>query len=557
MNNKDDNNLKPTTPWYQNVTITVSWIWAGINLLPIFLSGLSNLDILSKWITWPVTIIGSIIVGVIMLGSPIYLNYFKVKWKHSETGRNRRVKSFDSRTIFTGLGVLIALWIPRIGELYIPNKSGDIRIAVADFIVLDKNLPSSLGQELSQQVYDSIQQNINEVKNDYGVVNMEVLPPNRTPSISGVTPDQIANSVENISRKTEADIIVYAIITKGTSDNSAEVVPFFFLAENSVLGFPEFVGQDAWTSKFTYLYDNSIDSNFQRDNLTESLSQRTKAFTYSIYGAWKYNLGDYKTSYELLQKAAEGSSLEDKKGRSVWYLWWGNAALKLGDYENAYKYYQAALDYRPGYARAYIGLANTTISQANYLISTSGLSNVQDFVNTTNIFLDNARNASDRPSSADIDMKAELVLGKIAQMESFYYAKPDLLNEAEMHYKNIITDYADNKNKRIKEHAGLAYMHLGEIEMEKQQSNSSSPDFSLASSYFNSALEILRDQHAIELTRSNLAKLPVLSPIQAQAQLATAIAISNDDGTKSDYQNRIECWKVFPTPIPQDKLICP
>lgn len=556
MNNKDYNNLKPTTPWYQNITIAISWIWAGINLLPIFLSGLRNLDVLSKWITWPVTIIGSMIVGVILVGAPIYLKYFNVKWKHSESSRNRRIKSFDSRTIFTCLGILIALWIPRMGESYVPSKSDDIRIAVADFIVADNDLPPSLGQEISQQVYDSIQQNINEVKNNYGVVEVEVLPPNRTPNISGATPDQISNSVENISRKIEADIIVYAIITKGNSENSAEVEPFFFLAENSVFGFPEFIGQDAWTSKFTYLYDNSIESNLQRDNLKENLSQRTTAFTYSIYGAWKYSLGDYKSSYDLFQKATESSSLEDKKGVSVWYLWWGNAALKLSDYENAYKYYQAALDYRPGYARAYIGLANTTISKTNYLISTSGLSNVQDFVSATNTFLDNARNASDRPPTADIEMKAEFVLGQIAQMEAYYYAQSDLLNEAEMHYEKVVSNFADQKNARIKEHAGLAYMHLGEIEVERQ-SNLSSPDFSLAYSYFNSALKILSDQRAIELTRSNLAKLPVLNPIEAQAQLATAIALSKDDKDRSNYQNRIECWQAFPTPIPQDKLICP
>ena len=191
MNNKNDNNLKPTTPWYQNVTIAVSWIWAGINLLSIFLSGLSNLDILSKWITRPVTIVGSIIVGIIMLGSPIYLNYFKVKWKHSETGRNRRVKSFDSRTIFTGLGVLIALWTPRVGELYVPNKSGDIRIAVADFIVLDNNLPSSVGQDISQQVYEAIEQSVHDIGNEYGKLEIEVLPPNRTPNINGVNPRKL------------------------------------------------------------------------------------------------------------------------------------------------------------------------------------------------------------------------------------------------------------------------------------------------------------------------------------------------------------------------------
>ena len=285
--------------------------------------------------------------------------------------------------------------------------------------------------------------------------------------------------------------------------------------------------------------------------MTESLSNRTKALTYSIYGAWKYRNGFYKDSLILFEKATQISSLEDTKGLSVWYLWWGNAALKQKEYQNAYKYYQTALDYRPGYARAFIGLAETTISQTNYFLSTSGLSNTQNFIDTTNILLNNAMNATDRPASADIDIKTEFILGKIAQMKFHFFlpVDPKFLEEAEMHYQSVISAH-NKRNKRITEQAGLSFMHLGEIYMARQE-------YALAFDNFNSALEILRDAQAIELTRSNLSLLPLLTPLQAKEQLATAIAISTDDMTDKEYQRRIDCWNSLPTPIPSNKLICP
>lgn len=543
--------IKPVKIQYQKIIATVFWVWTGITSLPIFLNSLSNFAILSKWITLPITIIGSILLAGFILGSPIYLKYYNVTRQDQKTGREKRLRTLDAKTVVTSLGLFLALWIPRIAEQYIPPKAQtvDIRIVMTNFISLDKNISKSIAQTISQEVYTSIEDNLQEVKNEYGKLEIELLPLSRIPFVHGQTPDEIEMNIQAIAKNADADIVIYGILTKDVASNSAEIELFFYITEDSTFGFPEFIGQDTWSSEIKYPLENDPQSSFERGKISEEISNKVKALAYSIYGIWKYSIGEYTTSNELFQKATKNIPLQDTKGLSVWYLWWGNSALKLNDYENAYKYFQTALDLRPGYARAFIGLAETTISQANSLLASTGLSNTQEFINTTNIFLGNALSASDRPPSADIDIKAESILGRIAQMKYYYFLPPDpkLLEEAEEHYKNVIVAY-ENNNRRVVEQAGLSFMHLGEIYMASQQ-------YSLAQTNFQSALKILRDKRAIELTLSNLSKLPI-NPLQAQSQLATAIAISTEDSNKEEYERRRQCWNTYPTPIPQDTLIC-
>lgn len=551
MSRRSTSRLHPQSPWYQNFSILLTWLWAGVNTLVLFFSNLSGLDILSKWVSWPVTIIGSLLVMGFLFGGQVYLKARHLRWRNLETSKNKYIQSFDTRTMVMGVGVLIALWIPRLGEWYVPPKTGNIRIAVADFVATDRALPPSTGQAIAQIVHDTLDESIQHVRDEYGNLKIEVLPPSRVPNINGSTPAEIEASVEAISRKLDADIVLYGIVTKGTSEDSANVEPFFFLAENSTFGFPEFVGQDSWGSTFEYPFGNGIDETLKRDDLLQAFSARTTALAYSIYGAWKYSIGDYVNSYNLLQKAVETTTLQDTKGLSVWYLWWGNAALKLEQFDNARTYYQNALSYRPGYARAYIGLAETTISQANALLATVGLENANEFLDFATTMLQDAASASDRPKSADIDTKVEFGLGRIAQTQ--YYTQlnqnPELLLEdAAKHYTKVTTEYKQG-NRRISEQAGLSFMHLGEIAIEES-------NYKIAYENFTRALEVLRDRRAIEWTISQLASLPVLPPQQAQAQLLTAIAISTSAENKEKYEQRIKCWDTLSTPIPADNLVC-
>lgn len=552
MRQKNSNKIKPVKIQYQKILATVFWIWAGITSLPIFLSSLSNFSILSKWITLPITIIGSILLVGFILGSPIYLKYYNVTSQDPKTGKEKRLKTLDAKTVFTSLGLLFALWIPRIAEQYIPPKpqTVDIRIVMTNFISLDKNISTSISQNISQEVYTSIENNLQEVKNEYGKLEIELLPLSRIPSVHGQTLDEIEMKIQTLAQNADADIVIYGILTKDSASNSADIELFFYLPEDSTFGFPEFIGQDTWSSDIKYPLGNEPQASLDKDKISGEISNKAKSLAYSIYGVWKYSVGEYETSNELFQKATENIPLQDAKGLSVWYLWWGNSALKLNDYKNAYNYYQTALNLRPGYARAFIGLAETTISQANSFLADEGLQNTQEFIDTTNIFLENALSASDRPASADIDIKVESILGRIAQMKYYYFAPPDpaLLDEAEAHYKNVISAYQSD-NRRVVEQAGLSFMHLGEIYMARQE-------YELSQTNFESALKILRDKHAIELTLSNLSKLPLISPLQAQSQLATAKAISTDELTKQAYEKRQECWDTYPTPIPQDSLIC-
>lgn len=553
MRKRNNNKDKPVKIQYQKIFTTILWVWAGITSLPIFLSGLSNFAILSKWITLPITIIGSILLVGFILGSPIYLKSYNVIRHDPKTGKDERLKTLDAKTIFTSLGILFALWIPRINEQYIPPKpqAVDIRIVMTNFISFDKDVSNSIAQNISQEVYTSIENNLEEVENEYGKLEIELLPPSRIPTVYGQTLSEIETNIQSIAEIADADIVIYGILTKDNASNSADIELFFYLNEDSTFGFPEFIGQDTWSSEIKYPLGNDPQSSFERGELLGEISTyQGKALAYSIYGVWKYSVGEYETSAELFEKSTKITPLKDTKGLSVWYLWWGNATLKQQDFTNAHTYYQNALDLRPGYARAFIGLAETTISWANYFLADKGLENAHQFIDTTNIFLENALSASDRPASADIDIKVESILGRIAQMKYYYFAPPDpaLLDEAEKHYKYVIFAYESN-NRRVVEQAGLSFMHLGEIYMARQE-------YTLSKINFESALKILGDKHAIELTLSNLSKLPIVNPLQAQSQLATAIAIATDDIAKEEYKKRIQCWNAYPTPIPQDSLIC-
>ena len=517
-------------PWYQKLKPAWGWFTGSIGTVAIFFA---NWDTITHFVTWQVTVIGSALIILLVFAAWLILKYLPRK-----DDKPRRLRP---EILFGSLGILLALWMPPVGNIMFgetPRMTANIKIAVAEFVVTEAHLAPA-AKAISQANYAAIRKNIDQIKQEFSNVSMDVWPPDQTPAITN------AADAEAVAGKINADIVIYGVVSPGSQPETVVFEPRMYVAKDSVFGLPEFIGEEVWGSPVEWLTGEGTEAQFKRDQLTQNLFlPRAKGLVYAIYGVWKYQTGDYDASVGLFHKAVESASQDDGEALSVWQLWLGNAEGKLHHFDAASQAYKDALTARPGYARAYIGQGEAAIAQANL----NGVVNIQDFLNYANARLGLAL-ASAHPVSADIEAKADFNFGRIAQTKykHFLVDRSANFSEAWNRYQDVVTAF--KTNPRIQEQAGLAYMHLGELAIE-------TGDYQTAKTQFEQAIANLHDPTAQEVTLSDMAELPVLDPGHARYRLMTAIAITTGEPTREYFQKRIDCLGKLATPAPPGSLVC-
>ena len=449
---------------------------------------------------------------------------------------------------FLAMGVL---WSPHIWRAWLTLQppgpmQGSINIVVADFVVADNGLAPDLGEQIALALYQSLDSALTSDTLSVGSLDIERRGPTQVPSIAGATAVERAEHAQALADALHADIVVFGMVEPGTSADNVRVTAELFVSRDSSFGLPEFTGSETWSTLREWPLGTSASSRLDRIQfLSDELSALTRALLDGVLGIWDYRHGRYAQSLQRFSDAESLVGLNPDRGLAVWLLWQANAAAQLDDLERARGLYERALNSRPDYGRAYVGLAEVEVAEA-----AASLQGIADQLAQAEVWVARAEQALDAPPSADIGAKVLLLRGRIAALRyyKFFPAQNDQRQVALDAFSAVIQAY-EAPNPRLRELAATAYLLRGKLYRQDRQ-------YELTEAAYLDALALTRNPRTEELLRSGLATLPrtLLSQLDAQASLSTAIALSADPTARARYELRYLCLE---TPAPDTgQLIC-
>jgi hypothetical protein len=355
-----------------------------------------------------------------------------------------------------------------------PEKmTGGFRIAIAGFETTGDSDSSDIGSELSRSVYQKIDESLSELKTDYDI---NVWGPDKVGKIEGDTAMERSVSAQEIAKRIDANIIIYGFVD--ATNSTWQIAPEFYIASINSFQIEEITGQYQLGKPFTL---KGQENAARRLELNSQFNARSQAISQVTVGLLYYSIQDYQTALETFKVAENIQGWEDAQGKQVLYLLMGNAASKSDNLDIAIEYLNKSLEIDPEYSRPMITTAGVYYLQAlePFKVSEKPEDIDQFLLNKAIETYQSALLAKNQPPLSDISTKVNFGLGQAYFMQA--YGGKDLdLNLAVANFQQVISDYGDGKNPRIRELAAESHARMGLLNLFSGYTEEAAREYQLA-----------------------------------------------------------------------------
>jgi tetratricopeptide (TPR) repeat protein len=352
----------------------------------------------------------------------------------------------------------------RLGPERQPERMppGAFNVAVAEFTVLDENgtpVSSDDGRQLAAWLTRQLKTNFNELELDK-ITTWNVWGPVETGAISGVDREQAAQALAD---KIGATVLIYGTLTdRGAQSRFAPefyVNPAAFTKADNITGEHE-LGDDL---PLVLPFGNEVTA-----IRYPALAGRTRALTLITLGLAYYTIDDEDGAISFFKKAINEERWLPGDGKHIVHLLLGNAwGLRISkeqspaDLPSAKAQYERALEIKPDYGRAMLGLANIYFLQAQG--NPDQIMADPMLLAEAEHLLDVASTLEGQPESANIGTKAHLLRGQMAMLDYFVRnTEQDWLNVAKTEFEQVVLDF-ESGDTQVGGLAAHAYARLGYI----------------------------------------------------------------------------------------------
>jgi len=418
----------------------------------------------------------------------------------------------------------------------VPRMSGLFNIAVAEFSAVDgrgRRVDSPEGVALARAVHDRLRVELQGI--EQSGFDVQLRPPDQTGTLEGAAPVERADAAAAASRKIGADVVVY-----GTFDTKVpgQFTPEFYVSEEKLLDAEEFLGQYQLGSSVQLLDDLSRNVVAQKA-LRDQLLGRTGALAEFVVGLSYASLEQWRPALEHFRKAEAAVGWPDADGKEVLYLFLGNAAAKLRDYDGAAGFYDRALALNPEYARARLGIAEVLLHRARGTCEPGGL-DAAGLRQSLEAFA-GAQRARVQPPLADIAAKVAFGQGRVYLCLSQGLVA-EHWDDAERAFREVVDEF-DRGNVRLRMMAAEAHAALGFVYLPPAGSSDADARFRRAAAEYERAIELFPENRDPEHRRAQSWRMlgfihvRLGDMVKAQEAYARAITLVGDDAAlRSRYE---------------------
>lgn len=375
-------------------------------------------------------------------------------------GRNSKAIVFNLSGGWLTILLVVAVAVFGLGGYFLwqwayPEKmTGSFRIAVAGFETIGDSESSDTGNELSLSIFNKIDESISDIKKTYDI---NVWGPEQVGYVSGLSAEERLDSAQSIAEKIDANIVIYGLVD--ASSSPWKIYPEFYISSLQAYQVEEITGQYDFGEPIQ-IFSTEVDS--RRFEVNEKFSARSQAISNITIGLLYFSIRDYEKALDSYKAVEELEDWEDQQGKAVLYLLMGNAAGKSGELDMALDYLEKSLVIDPEYARPYI-----TEAGMYYLQALQKFEDSKDREDIDQQLLikaietyDQALSASHRPDKSDIETKVHFGLGQCYLMQAYGGLDVDP-NLAANEFQQVIDEYGNGENPRVREMAAESHARLG------------------------------------------------------------------------------------------------
>ncbi|MEM9656134.1 MAG: hypothetical protein AAGA65_28865 [Actinomycetota bacterium] len=237
--------------------------------------------------------------------------------------------------------------------------AGDFNIAIAEPQLLEgDDLARNEGVSLADSMHLRFSETFCGETNGTEIVDgflFDCWSPEMIGAITGEDDAAREEEAAELARTIRADIVVYGTVTQ--RNGQLEFAPVVYIADRQLLRAEEFSGAHTLVSS-----SGNVALANQRRDLRASAERQASDISDLVFALSFYASGEFDEGLRRVDAAIAGS--EWRTDRELLYLLKGNLEGKLGNIEEAEAAYTAAIDTRPGYARAHVGLGEVAYQRA-------------------------------------------------------------------------------------------------------------------------------------------------------------------------------------------------
>lgn len=386
-----------------------------------------------------------------------------LNWLLEELHRfNETIGGLPRFTLWGSVGFTVGL-IGLIGTLYgfgffQPKRemSGDFRVAVAAFEVIGDRDDRPVGEELAQGVYLRMEQAFEELDPRFTI---GLWGPDDVEAVRGATREARAQAAAALAAEIGADVIVYGLLD--TTQPVWTLTPEFYISDENLVDAQEITGQHEIGQSFEATGRGNVAT---RISVSTKLGARAQLLSLLTVGLSYYAARDYGAAQSVFEQVEREYDWSEMGGKEVLYLLLGNAAGKNDNLDLAENAYQKALADNLDYSRAYAGLGSVYYIRAlKPADETGNLAEIDiGLINESIASYRQAAAAPVRPALSDIETKVHFGLGQ-AYLALHLQDANQSVAPAIQEFTDVIDDYGDGENPRVRELAAEAHARLGLI----------------------------------------------------------------------------------------------
>jgi tetratricopeptide (TPR) repeat protein len=409
-------------------------------------------------------------------------------------------------------------------------SGGNLNVAIAEFTQMQDDgriFASKPAAQMARSVYNTLSKELEQLKSESS--GIEVRPPEQTGAIKGATSEERANAAAQLAARINADVIFYGVL----DPTSTKFTPEFYLAPLRLEKAREAAGQYAFGAPL--MSDEDITRSAAANvEMTTKITRRSQALAQLVLGLSMFASHNYDAAARHFDAAASADLWN--RGAELIYLFQGNTAGKLGNYDQATVYYNQALAVAPDYARARLGLAAVRL-QLSKGTCERGSANIAGLEEALRLY-EQARAAPNQPPEADIPVKANAGMGQIYLCLTQALAG-DYSAEARHAFEAVVAEY-ESRPIQLRSLGAEAYANLGFLSMPfaGEQGPEAEKQYRAAAELYRKAIDVSRDRalSAVYYRWLGFIHGRLGEYQQADEAYRSAIEYASDESTRSAYE---------------------
>jgi len=280
--------------------------------------------------------------------------------------------------------------------------------------------------------------------------------PDLLPRMEAKAQEERAEFASEVALCAKADVVLFLDVK--ASVGHATIQPRMYVNPDRIFKAQELAGVHALGGPIE-MHSNLRNQRAIANDVTPAVRKRIQIVSGFVEALQDYDRGEFALARDRLLAVASAPLWKESDGEEVIMLFVGNAALLVGDNSGARAAFDEALRISEDYGRASLGLGEATFRlSSGRECKEADIKGLNDAIG----FFEDAHDALDQPPFAQVQLKANLGIGRAYNCIGIALESPSDFKEALNRLELVTSEYDPNDDNVVSRDVfAVAYAEIG------------------------------------------------------------------------------------------------